>query len=134
MDSQRNLSRRERQIMEVVYRLREATAEQVRQELPDNPANASVRTLLRILEVKGHLVHRREGKLFIYSPVVTPEAAGRSVLRTITRTFYQGSPHKTLAALLSISRTELSREELDELKEQIEQYEETRTGDRLTPV
>lgn len=134
MESQQNLSRRERQIMDVIYRLREATAEQVRRELSDNPANASVRTLLRILEAKGHLVHRREKKLFIYSPVVPPEAAGHSVLRLITRTFYQGSPHKTLAALLSMSRTELSLEELDELKGLIEEYEETRTGDRLTPA
>ncbi len=134
MDSQAQLSRRERQIMDVIYRMGEATAEQVRLELPDSPANASVRTLLRILEAKGQLVHRREGKQFIYSPVMSPEAVGHSVLRTITRTFYQGSPHKTLAALLSMSRAELSRQELDELKGLIEAYEEAGQQDAVVRV
>lgn len=123
MDLQLNLSRRERQIMDVIYRLEQATAEQVRADLPDQPGNASVRTLLRILEAKGHLTHRRDKKQFVYSPVVSPEAAGHSVLRTITRTFFQGSPHRTLAALLSMSQSELSRQELDEMKELIERYE-----------
>ena len=119
------LSRRERQIMDIVYTLGEATAEQVRERLPDTPGNASVRTLLRILEDKGQLRHRQENKCFIYRPVLSLEMAGSSALKNIINTFFQGSPQKTLVALLSLSREELSTIELDDLNIMIRKYEES---------
>ena len=119
-----SLSRRERQIMDIAYQLGEATAEEIRERLPDQPHNASVRTLLRILVDKGHLVHRREKKRYIYSPVVAQDKAGASALKNVVQTFFQGSPQKTLTALLSISRDSLSAEELEQLRAFVEKREE----------
>ena len=121
-----SLSRRERQIMYIVYKLAEASAEDVRERLPDQPHNASVRTLLRILVRKGHLRHRREKKRFLYSPVVAQDQAGTSALINVVQTFFQGSPQKTFAALLSISRDELSTEELEQLRAMVEKRGEVR--------
>ena len=119
-----SLGRRERQIMDIAYQLGEATAEEIRERLPDQPHNASVRTLLRILVDKGHLVHRREKKRYIYSPVVAQDKAGASALKNVVQTFFQGSPQKTLTALLSISRDSLSAEELEQLRAFVEKREE----------
>lgn len=114
------LSRRESQIMTVVYRLGRATAEEIRENLPDPPSNSSVRVLLRILEEKGHLKHEQDGPRYVYLPTVPTERAGHSALQQLTRTFFGDSVPGVVAALLSMSASDLSREELDELSRLIE--------------
>src|SRR5690242_2866945 len=93
-----HLSRRERQIMDVVYARGEVTAGQVRAELPDAPSNTAVRTLLRILEEKGHLKHRQDGLRYIYQPSRRRGTVGRSALARVLRTFFDGSLEKAVAA------------------------------------
>lgn len=115
------LSRRERQIMGVVYELGRATAEEIRAKLPDPPTNSSVRVLLRILEEKGHLTHERDGQRYVYLPTVSTEKAGNTELKELTRTFFGDSVPSVVAALLSMSTSELSREDLDELSRLIAQ-------------
>ena len=108
------LSKRERQIMDVVYRLGRATAAQVRDGLPDAPTYTTVRGLLRILEQKGHLRHEEEGTRFVYSPSLSRQRAGASILSHIVRTFFDGSPSNAMAAMLggaggSVNEAELER-------------------------
>src|SRR3954469_8870767 len=106
------LSRRERQIMDVVYRLGQATAVEVLAGLPDPPSKTAVRTLLRILEEKGHLTHRQEGLAYVYLPSRPREQAGRSALRRVLQTFFEGSLEKAVAAHLGDSAADLSPDEL----------------------
>jgi len=94
------LSRRERQIMDIVYRLRRVTAAQVRAELDDPPSDSSVRTLLRLLEQKGHLAHESDGPRYVYFATTAPEVASRRALRHLVHTFFGGSPHQLMSALL----------------------------------
>lgn len=114
------LSRRERQIMTVVYRKEEATAEEIREGLPDAPSNSAVRATIRILEDKGYLTHRKEGRTHVYRPTVSPEEAGRSALQRLKQTFFDGSASKAAATLLSLPSSDLSDEELDELSQLID--------------
>ncbi|HEY7568662.1 MAG TPA: BlaI/MecI/CopY family transcriptional regulator [Gemmatimonadaceae bacterium] len=109
------LSRRERQIMDVIYHRGSATAAEVRESLPDAPSYSAVRALLRILEEKGHLTHAQDGQRYVYSPVVSRHAARESALRGVVRTFFDGSPSKAVATLLDISDGKLSRDELDQI-------------------
>lgn len=113
------LSRRERQIMDIVFRNREATAAEIQTQLPDAPGNSSIRVLLRILEEKGFLTHRIEQGRFVYTPTVAPEQAKQSALQHLLKTFFGDSAPQVFAALLSTS--DLSNEELDELAQMIEQ-------------
>jgi predicted transcriptional regulator len=115
------LSRRERQIMDVVYRRGQATAAEVVAELPDPPGKTAVRTLLRILEEKGHLKHRQEGLAYVYLPSRPRDQAGRSALRRVLQTFFDGSLEKAVAAHLIDSGEELSPEELQRLADLIRQ-------------
>jgi predicted transcriptional regulator len=115
------LSRRERQIMDVVYRLGQATAAEVLAELPDPPGKTAVRTLLRILEEKGHLRHRQEGLAYVYLPSRPRDQAGRSALRRVLQTFFDGSLEKAVAAHLGDAAADLSREELERLADLIRQ-------------
>ncbi len=115
------LSRRESQIMNAVYSLGKATAEEVRSNLPDPPSNSSVRVLLRILEEKGHLTHEQDGQRFVYLPVVPTDQAGHTELKQVAKTFFGDSIPSVVAALLSTSRSELSQKDLDELSMLIEQ-------------
>jgi predicted transcriptional regulator len=115
-----DLSRRERQIMEALYQAREASAEAVRAALPDPPSNSAVRATLRILEEKGEIERRRDGRRYLYRPVVRPEQARRSALQHLKETLFGGSVTRTVAALLSTSRDELSDDELDQLSALIE--------------
>jgi predicted transcriptional regulator len=115
-----DLSRRERQIMEIVYARGEASAAQVLEELPDPPSYSAVRALLAILEQKGQLKHRSEQGRYIYAPTRRRSKAGRSALVRVLETFYEGSLEKAVAALLS-SDSRLSAEELKRLGELIEQ-------------
>src|SRR4051812_49085562 len=95
-----NLSRRERQIMDVVYARGEATAAEVLDGLPDPPTKTSVRTLLRILEEKGHLTHRQDGLTYVYKASRPRGRVGRSALRRVLQTFFDGSIEKAVAAHL----------------------------------
>jgi predicted transcriptional regulator len=115
---QHRLSRRESQIMDAIYELGEATAAQVQSHIPDPPSNSAIRAHLRILEDKGFLTHRAEGGRYVYTPVVAPEHARRSLLDHLVRTFFGGSAPRAVAALLDTA--DLDDKDLDELSELIE--------------
>lgn len=117
---QNQLSRRERQIMDVLYRLGEAGAAEVVAHLPDRPAYNSVRVTLGILERKGAVRHRRDGNRYVYAPTVPAEKARESALRHLVRTFFRDSPSKAVLTLLDSSSTRLSAEELEELAAWVE--------------
>ena len=114
------LSRRERQIMEIAYRLGSATSAEVLETLPDPPSYSAVRAMLRILEEKGHLTHREDGPRYVYSPVVPRTAARQSALRSLVKTFFDGSATQAVAALLDMSESRLSGDEADQLARLIE--------------
>src|SRR4051812_42739715 len=115
------LSRRERQIMDVVYARGEASAADVHAALPDPPSRTAVRTLPRILEEKGHVQHRQEGLTYIYQPSRPRGPAGQSALRRVLQTFFDGSLEKAVAAHLGDPTSDLSAEELARLAELINQ-------------
>ncbi len=115
-----DLSRRERQIMEILYRKKQADARQVQAEMPDTPSYSALRTMLRILEEKGHLTHKQKGRKYIYCPVVAPEKARRSAMRNMLDTFFDGSVAGAVASLLDTHHDKLSGEELDRLSQMIE--------------
>ena len=117
--SQTTLSRRERQIMEIVYRLGEATAADIRAEIPDPPTYSTVRALLRVLVDKEHLQHRVDGPRYIYSPTVSRQKARAGALAQLVNTFFDGSATQAVSALLGSSQAKLSKAELDELSELI---------------
>jgi BlaI family transcriptional regulator, penicillinase repressor len=110
-----HLSRRERQIMDVLHARQQATAAEVLDALPDPPSYSAVRALLRILEDKGHVKHRKDGGRYVYLPRASREAASRSALKRVVSTFFQGSATRTMAALLESADTELSEAELNKL-------------------
>jgi BlaI family transcriptional regulator, penicillinase repressor len=116
-----NLSRRERQIMDVIYREGQATATEVLAAMPDPPSYSAVRAMLRVLENKGHLRHVPDGTRYVYRPTLARDRAGKPALENVLETFFDGSTEKAVAALLDLSRSELSSEELDRLSELIEQ-------------
>jgi predicted transcriptional regulator len=115
------LSRRERQIMDVIYRLGEGTAAQVHAELPNPPSRTAVRTFLRILEEKGFLQHRQDGLTYVYLPTRPREREAQSALRRVLSTFFEGSLEKALAAHLVDNAADLSDEELARLADLIRQ-------------
>jgi predicted transcriptional regulator len=117
---EQNLSRRERQIMDVVYRLGRITAADVIDNIPSAPTNAAVRRMLAILEEKGYLRHHVDGQRYVYSPVIDRENASRSALEHLTDTYFDGSPVQAVATLLDISASKLTEEELNELKRLID--------------
>lgn len=114
------LARRERQIMDVLYRRGRATAAEVMADLPGDPSYSTVRTQLRVLETKGHVRHEEEGLRFVYVPAVPRHAARKSALRHLVDTFYDGSAENVVAAVLGGEGTKLSSEELDRIAELIE--------------
>lgn len=99
-------SRRERQIMEIVWRHGRATANEIHEQLPDAPSYSAVRALLAVLVTKGHLRHERDGKRYIYLPVASPEKAGKSALRRLLSTFFNNSPADLVATLLDPKETD----------------------------
>ena len=111
------LTRRERQIMDVLFRRGRATASQVMQELPGGPSYSTVRTQLRVLEDKGHVRHEEEGPRYVYMPAVPRHAARKSALRHLVNTFFDGSTEKVVAALLGGEGTRLSDDELKRVAE-----------------
>jgi BlaI family transcriptional regulator, penicillinase repressor len=109
------LTRRERQIMDILFRRGRATAAEVMEELPGEPSYSTVRTQLRVLEEKGHVRHEEDGVRFIYIPAVARHAARKSALRHLVETFFDGSPEKAVAALLGGEGSKLSDEQLDRI-------------------
>jgi predicted transcriptional regulator len=116
----RDLSRRERQILDILYQAGQATAAEVQAALPDPPSYSAVRALLRILEEKGHVRHEQDGPRYIYLPTVARDNAQRSALRHILQTFFNGSAEQAISALLDDGSTRLSSAELDRLARLIE--------------
>lgn len=114
-------SRRERQIMDAIYAEGPATVQEVVDRLPDPPGYSAVRAMLRLLEEKGHLVHRQEGPRYVYEPTVPRERARESAMKQMLTTFFDGSTEQAVAALLDLSASRLSDEELDRLAAAIEQ-------------
>jgi BlaI family penicillinase repressor len=113
------LSRRERQIMDILFRRGRATATEVMADLPGEPTSSTVRTQLRVLEDKGHVRHEEEGLRYVYVPVVARHTARKSALRHLLDTFFDGSTEKAVAALLGGEETRLSEEELERISELI---------------
>jgi predicted transcriptional regulator len=114
-----SLSRRERHIMDVLHRVRQATVATVREELPSPPSYSAVRALLRILEDKGHVKHSIDGPRYLYEPVAGRAAQGQSALRHLVRTFFDGSIEDAVAALIESADTKLTRKQLDDLARRI---------------
>ena len=114
------LSRRERQIVDVLYRAGRATAAEVQHALPSPPSYSAVRALLRILEEKGHVRHAQEGNRYVYVPRVARERAKRPALRHVLHTFFGGSATQAIAAILDDSAAELSDEDFDRLQSMID--------------
>ena len=111
------LSRRERQIMDILYRKERATAAEILRELPGDPSDSTVRTQLRVLETKGHVRHEEEGLRYVYFPTVPRSAARKSALRHLMHTFFDGSTEQVVAALLGGEATKLGDEELERIAE-----------------
>ena len=109
------LSRRERQIMEIVYRKGNATAAEVHEGMADRPTYSAVRALLRVLEAKGHLRHRQDGPRYLYSPTVPRDRARRTALQRVVGTFFAGSVTDAVAALLDLQSARLDDDELERL-------------------
>ena len=109
------LTRRERQIMDILYRLGRATAGDVLKALPGSPSSSTVRTQLRVLEEKGHVRHEEHGLRYVYVPEVPRHAARKSALRHLVNTFFDGSAEKVVAAVLGGEGARLSEEELDRI-------------------
>ena len=114
------LSRRERQIMDILYQGGKLPAAAVRQAMPDAPSYSAVRAMLRVLEEKGHVKHQAEGLKYVYVPTVARDKAKRSAVKHLLATFFADSPAQIVAALLDVSSTRLTREELDRMSEMIE--------------
>jgi BlaI family transcriptional regulator, penicillinase repressor len=120
-DGHRNLSRRERQMMDILYRKGRATAAEIHEALPDPPTYSAVRAKLRVLEEKGHIRHEEEALRYVYLPVVARDSARRSALRHMVSTFFGGSVEETVAALLDLSAANLNKNDLDRISQMVEQ-------------
>src|SRR5215203_5145074 len=115
-----DLSRRERQIIDILYSQGRATAAEVQAALPEPPSYSAVRAMLRILEEKGHVRHEQDGPRYVYLPTVAPDRAKKTAIRHVLRTFFNGSAEQALSALLDESDTRLSDHELDRLAKVID--------------
>jgi BlaI family transcriptional regulator, penicillinase repressor len=115
------LSRRERQILEILIERGKASASEVRAAMPDAPSYSAVRTLLRVLEDKGHVKHHAEGLRYVYLPTIGRERAKRTAVKHLLKTYFNGSPEEIVAALLDVSSTRLTHEELDRMAQMIEE-------------
>ncbi len=115
-----SLSRREQQIMDIVYASGEATVSQVLERLPDPPSYSAVRALLNILKEKGHLKHRRESVRYVYLPTQRHQQAGQSALKRALQTFFSGNIEQAVVALLNVSDTKMSPEEIERVTKLID--------------
>jgi BlaI family transcriptional regulator, penicillinase repressor len=118
-----HLGKRQRQIVEAVYRLGEATVAEVCSAIPDPPSYSAVRALLNLLAEKGIIAHRQEGKRYVYRPVAPKDTVRRSVLRELVRNFFAGRPADAVAALLDGSAGRLTPDDLEQLKQLIDRAE-----------
>jgi BlaI family penicillinase repressor len=121
LKSQHGLSRRERQIMDILYQRGKSSVSEVKEALPNAPSYSAVRAMLRILEEKGHIKHQEEGLKYVYLPKVARDKAKRSAVKHLLDTFFSDSPDQIVAALLDVSSTRLTRAELDRMTDMIEQ-------------
>ncbi len=119
-----DLSRRERQILDALYRAERATAAEVQQALPDAPSYSAVRTLLRILEDKGHVRHEQDGARYVYMPTVARNRAQRSALRHVLNTFFEGSATQAIAALLDEDAERLTDDDWNRLQSLVDRARE----------
>ncbi|MFC2159018.1 BlaI/MecI/CopY family transcriptional regulator [Acidobacteriota bacterium] len=115
------LSRRERQIMDIIFKESRATAAEIHDRIPEPPSYSTVRALLSILERKGYIRHHADGPRYVYTPTMSQEKAKKKALQHLIQTFFNGSTEKVMAALLDISSSDLSEEEFDKLIEMINQ-------------
>ena len=113
------LSRRERQIIDVLYRRGRATAADVMADLPGEPSYSTVRTQLRVLEAKGHVRHEQDGQRYVYAPAVPRGTVRRSALKHLVETFYEGSVEQAVAALLGGEGSRLTEDQLDRIEDLI---------------
>ena len=118
---ERDLGRRERQIMDVIFQLGEASVADVRKQLPDPPSYSAVRTMIRLLERKGFLRHRREGTKYVYRPTRSKASASRIALRHLIKTFFGDSAPDAVAAILDVSSPELSEDDLNRIEQLIDE-------------
>ena len=116
-----DVSRRERQIMEVLYRKGQATVAEVLEAMPDPPSYSAVRAMLRLLEEKGHIRHKKDGKKYVFMPKVAREKVSKSALRNVLATFFDNSVEQAVASLLDLNQKDLSDEDLDRLSALIDQ-------------
>lgn len=123
MPKSNQLSRRERQIMDVLYRLEKANVAEIMENLPDALSNSTVRTVLRKLEEKGHVGHEEKGLKYVYFPTVDPQKASQTALSSLVKTFFKGSPFLAVNSLLDLPDNDISDEELERLKELIRKKE-----------
>ena len=114
------LSRRERQIMDILYQRGKSSASEVREAMPNPPSYSAVRAMLRVLEEKGHIGHEAEGLRYVYVPTVPRDKAKRSAMKHLLNTFFNDSPEQIVAALLDAGSTRLTRDELDRMAAMIE--------------
>src|ERR1700726_953768 len=114
-DTHRNLSRRERQIMDILYQRGRASASEIHEALPDRPSYSAVRAKLRVLEEKGHVRHEEQALRYVYLPTLARDTARRSALRHVVATFFEGSVEEAVAALLDLSAANLSKIDLDRI-------------------
>jgi BlaI family penicillinase repressor len=120
LQKQHALSRRERQVMDVLYRLGRATTAEVHEAIPNPPTYSAVRAMLRVLEEKKHVRHEEKDLRYVFIPIVTRENARRSALQHLLDTFFDGSPEQAVATLLDVSARDLSDEELDRMAALVE--------------
>jgi BlaI family transcriptional regulator, penicillinase repressor len=120
MSALAGLSRRERQIMDILYRSGKASTAGVLEAMPDPPSYSAVRAMLRVLEEKGHVRHQAEGLKYVYVPTVARDKAKRSAVKHLLDTFFTDAPEQVVAALLDVSATQLTRAELDRMSAMIE--------------
>jgi BlaI family transcriptional regulator, penicillinase repressor len=117
---QHRLSRRERQIMDVLYRRGRATAAEILEDLPEPPSYSAVRAMLRVLEDKRHIRHEEKDLRYVYLPVIPREKARRSAVAHLLETFFDGSTEQAVATLLNISARDLTSEDFDRLAKLID--------------
>jgi len=113
------MSRRERQIMDIIYRLGKASAKDVQENLPDPPSYSAVRALLVTLENKGMVKHGKESRRYIYKPAITEKKARKSAIRNLVATFFEGKPQNLVAALLDEKDQNLSKEEIEQIRKMV---------------
>jgi len=126
MPKSMHLSRRERQIMDIVYELNEASAKEIMAKLPEPPSYSAVRAMISKLENKGHLKHRESELKYVYSPTVDQSAASKSAISRLLKTFFDGSASQAMNALIDLSGDKISKQELEELEILIEQAKQNK--------